>query len=71
MRWKNVKGKDMRTLKTAHMITQRDKCAAAIRGITDCLRYARLEPSTRKELRKNRDYEEARLVLLDAAIISA
>ena len=60
----------MKNLKTAQMITQRDKCANEIRALTDCIRYARLDAPIIKELRKNRDYEEARLVLLDAAIIS-
>jgi len=61
----------MKTLQTRALINQRDKCAAAIRGITDCLRYARIDPPIAKALRESLDYEKARLELLDAAIIDA
>jgi hypothetical protein len=53
------------------MLLQRDKCAAAIRGLNDCILYARLDTPIIAALRESRDYEEARLVLLDAEIISA
>jgi len=61
----------MKTLKTRDLLLQRDKCAAAIRGLNDCLVYARLDPPIIKGLRESLDYETARLTLLDAAIISA
>ena len=61
----------MKTLQTRELLLQRDKCANAIRGINDCLTYARLDPPIAKALRDSLDYEKARLELLDAAIISA
>ena len=61
----------MRTIETRTMLLQRDKCAAAIRGLNDCILYARLDTPIIAALRESRDYEKARLELLDAAIISA
>jgi len=61
----------MKTIETRTMLLQRDKCAAAIRGLNDCLAHARIDPPIAKALRESRDYEKARLELLDAAIISA
>jgi len=61
----------MKTLKTRELLLQRDKCAAAIRGLNDCLAYARLDPPIARALRESLDYETARLKMLDAAIISA
>ena len=61
----------VKTLETRELLLQRDKCAAAIRGLNDCLAYARLDPPIIKGLRESLDYETARLEKLDAAIISA
>ena len=60
----------MKTIKTRELILQRDKCAAAILGITYCLRYARLDTQIVTALRQARDYENARIVLLDEQIAS-
>jgi hypothetical protein len=51
--------------------TQRDKCAAAIRGLRDCLANVRLESLVAKALRESLAYEEDRLLLLEAAICEA
>jgi hypothetical protein len=61
----------MKTIETRTMLLQRDKCAAAIRGLNDCLAHARIDPPISKALRDSLDYEKARLELLDAAIIDA
>jgi len=61
----------MKTLKTRELLLQRDKCAAAIRGLNDCLAYARLDPPIIRGLRESLDYETARLKMLDFAILNA
>ena len=72
MRWKNVKGKAMST--AARLIwhdLERNRAisVAAIRGIADCLAHARLDPHTVSGLKRARDYEEARLRVLDEQIM--
>jgi len=61
----------MKTIETRELLLQRDKCATAIRVLRDCLLFARLDPPIAEALRASLAYEEARLTLLDAAIISA